>query len=69
MVDNDCPKCGAKDISPYDADDFTFLIIEKDASFAVLRSPDAAEHTPDYREVAEFSARDLAEAYVTEADG
>jgi predicted nucleic acid-binding Zn-ribbon protein len=54
MCDDDCPHCGARHSTPVDSDDLT-VVVEPDASeFVVLRSPDAAEHDPDYREVAAF---------------
>jgi hypothetical protein len=68
MVDDQCPYCDARDISPYDADDLTFLVTESPGEYAVLRSPETAEHTPDYVEVAKFSTRESADAYVAEVD-
>ena len=64
MVDDDCPGCGARETEPYDFDDLTFQVIERDGLFVVLQSPDSAEHSPDYMEVAKFPARHLAKWYV-----
>jgi hypothetical protein len=68
MVDEECPSCNAQGIAPYDANELTFLIIERTDDYAVLRSPETAEHTPDYVEVTNFPTRDLAEAYLMEAE-
>jgi hypothetical protein len=68
MVDEECLHCDAKNITPYDANELTFLVVERAHNYVVARSPDTAEHTPDYVEVAEFSTRALADAYVLEAE-
>jgi hypothetical protein len=47
-----------------DSEDLTFIVTDEGHYFAVLRSPDKAEHYPDYREVIRFLSRDFAEAYV-----
>jgi hypothetical protein len=47
-----------------DSDDLTFIIEDEGHSFVVLKSPDEAEHHPDYREVIRFLSRDFAEAYI-----
>jgi hypothetical protein len=39
--------------------------IERDgAEFVAMRSPDAAEHDPDYRELGRFPTRAKAEAFL-----
>lgn len=63
--DDECPHCEARDATPVESDDLTFIIVEEDHYFAVLKSPDEAEHHPDYREVIRFLSRDFAEAYVS----
>ena len=63
-VDDEYPECEARDVSPFDSDDLTFIIEDEGACFLVLRSPDSAEYEPDYREVIRFLYRDFAEAYV-----
>lgn len=67
MVDEERPIC-AEDITPYDANELTTLVIERANVYVVLRSPETAEHTPDYSEVAEFPTRELADAYVIELE-
>jgi hypothetical protein len=63
MCDCECPNCGARHMSPYTSDDLTMVVEPREAAFVVLRSPDTAEHDPDYHEVARFSTRELAESY------
>lgn len=54
MCDDDCPHCGARHVTPFESEDLT-VIVEKVADlFAVFRSPNSAEHSPDYLEVAKF---------------
>ena len=68
MCDDDCPHCGARHMSPYESDDLTEVIRPRDGGFVVLRSPDTAEHLPDYCEVGRFSTRAQAEACLMSAD-
>ena len=65
MCDDDCPHCGARHMSPFDSYDLTEIIVPHKGTFVVLRSPDAAEHLPDYCEVAKFATHEQAEAYLT----
>jgi hypothetical protein len=62
--DDDCPNCGARHMSPDDSDDLTHVIEKQGDAFVVLRSPDAAEHSPDYFELASFRTYAEAEGYV-----
>jgi hypothetical protein len=64
MCDDDCPHCGARHMSPDESDDLTEIIKPCAAGFVVLRSPETAEHQPDYFDVATFSTREQAEAYL-----
>lgn len=55
--DDECPNCGARNMQPTDSDDLTVIIDEKgDGQFAVLRSPNTAEHDPGYEELSVFAA-------------
>jgi hypothetical protein len=64
MCDDDCPDCGARHMSPYEADELT-EIIEKDGDrFVVLRSPETAGHCPNYRELGRFAMRTKAKAFL-----
>ena len=62
--DDDCPDCGARHMSPSESDDLTHVIEQRGDRFVVLRSPDAAEHSPDYFEMASFTTRQEAEHYL-----
>jgi len=66
MCDDDCRACGARHMSPYDADDLTEVIAKRGDEFAVFRSPDSAEHKPDYQEVGVFPTLELAGANLVE---
>ena len=52
-------------MSPGESDDLTEIIEEREGRFVVLRSPETAEHEPDYFEVATFPTHEQAEAYLT----
>ena len=60
MCDDDCPRCGARHMCPTDSEDLTEVIERVDDEFVVMRSPETAEHDPDYRRVESFPT--LAEA-------
>ncbi len=64
MCDDDCRRCGARHMSPYKSDDLTEIIKSHGGTFVVLRSPDTAEHTPDYCEITTFSTHAQAQAYL-----
>jgi hypothetical protein len=63
MCDDECPHCGARDMTPYDSEDLTTLVEEEGKEFVVLCSPETAEHEPDYREVGRFPTRAKAEEF------
>ena len=60
--DDDCPHCGARHMSPSNSDDLTELVEAEGDTFVVLRSPDTAEHDPDYEEIGRFATKAKAEA-------
>jgi predicted nucleic acid-binding Zn-ribbon protein len=64
MCDDDCPYCGARHSTPVDSDDLTVLVEPDGNEFVVLRSPDTAEHDPDYREVGRFPSSEKAEEFL-----
>lgn len=67
--DDDCPECGARHTEPTDSDDLTVIVEEKpDGSFAILRSPETAEHQPDYEEIAHFETEAAAQAFVEDGN-
>jgi hypothetical protein len=51
-------------MSPARSEDLTELIEQEGAEFVVLRSTDAAEHDPDYRELGRFPTREKAEEFL-----
>ena len=63
MCDDECPHCGARDMTPHTSEDLTTLIEKKDSAFIVLHSPDTAEHQPDYRELGRFPTEQQAKDF------
>jgi len=63
--DDDCPHCGARHMSPVDSEDLTEIVRPRAGAFVALRSPDTAEHGPDYRAAGTFPTRQEAEAYLS----
>jgi hypothetical protein len=63
MCDDECPRCGVRDMTPYESEDLTTLVEEEGKEFVVLWSPETAEHDADYREVARFPTRAKAEEF------
>jgi hypothetical protein len=55
-------------MTPYDSEELTTLIEEEGKEFIVLRSPETAEHKPDYRELGRFPSREKALEFLS-ADG
>jgi hypothetical protein len=68
MCDDECPHCGARDMTPYNSEDLTELIEQEGSEFVVLRSPASAEHDPDYCEVGRFPTRETAEEFLALLD-
>ena len=64
MCDDDCPDCGARHMSPYDADDLTTIIEQDGRELLVLQSPRFAEHCANYLELGRFASRTKAEAFL-----
>jgi predicted nucleic acid-binding Zn-ribbon protein len=64
MCDDDCPHCGCRHMTPLQSEDLTELIGKEAGEFVVLRSPETAEHDPDYRELGRFPSREQAEAFL-----
>jgi DNA-directed RNA polymerase subunit RPC12/RpoP len=65
MCDDECPHCGARDMTPQRSDDLTTLIEPEGQQFVVLRSPETAEHDPDYQELGRFQSEDEAVAFLS----
>jgi hypothetical protein len=68
MCDDECPHCGARDMTPYESEDSTELIEQDGEEFVAMRSPESAEHDPDYREVGRFPSRETAEEFLASLD-
>jgi hypothetical protein len=51
-------------MSPYKSDDLTEVIEKDGAEFVVLRSPKAAGHFADYRELGRFATRTKAKTFL-----
>ena len=46
--DDECPVCGSRNWSPYESEDLTEIVEERDGELVVLRSPDDADDRPKY---------------------
>lgn len=66
--DDECPECGSRDWSPFKSDDLTEIVCEEDGAFVVYRSPDSAEHKPQYAPVSRFSNAQLANRFVRDGE-
>jgi hypothetical protein len=64
MCDDDCQRCGARHMSPFNSDELTKLVEHDGNEFVVLWSPETAEHSADYRELGRFATREEAEAFL-----
>lgn len=64
MCDDDCPDCGARHMSPHKGDNLTRVVEQRGDQFVALSSPDSAEHSPEYFELASFTSRAEAERYI-----
>jgi hypothetical protein len=68
MCDDECPHCGARDMTPSESEELTTLIEREGNEFVVRWSPDTAEHDPDYRELGRFPTQEQAMEFLA-ADG
>ena len=53
-------------MTPFKSEDLTELIEQEGDEFVAIRSPDSAEHDPDYEELGRFPTRALAEEFLAE---
>jgi hypothetical protein len=51
-------------MTPHKSDDLSKVIESRDNMFVVLRSPETAEHDPNYRELGTFATYQQAEAFL-----
>jgi hypothetical protein len=68
MCDDDCPHCGARHMSPFDSENLTEIVEQDGKEFVAIRSPDTAEHDPDYRELGRFPSLKKAEEFLASVD-
>jgi hypothetical protein len=66
--DDDCPRCGARHIEPYDSVDLTEIVEEENGKFRVYRSPDSAEGSADYELIAECDTKEEADEFLRNID-
>ena len=55
-------------MSPFKSEDLTELVIPEGKEFIVLRSPETAEHDPDYEEIGRFPTQAKAEEFLSNFD-
>ena len=55
-------------MTPIRSEDLTELIEEEGSEFVVIRSPDTAEHDPDYEEIGRFPTRAQAEEFLASTE-
>ncbi len=64
MCEDDCPRCGARHMEPYDSTDLTLVIEKDEGGFIVLKSLDVAEDAPAYKILIDFATREEAERFL-----
>ena len=55
-------------MSPCHSEDMTEFIARDGSEYVAMRSPETAEHDPDYRELGRFPTRAKAEEFLAEYD-
>jgi hypothetical protein len=55
-------------MSPFDSENLTELIEPDGQEFVAIRSPNTAEHDPDYRELGRFPTLEQAEDFLASVD-
>jgi hypothetical protein len=55
-------------MSSFDNENLTELIEQDGKEFVAIRSPDTAEHDPDYRELGRFPSREKAEDFLASVE-
>jgi hypothetical protein len=55
-------------MTPFDSENLTELIEQDGKEFVAIRSPNTAEHDPDFREVGRFPTREKAEEFLASMD-
>lgn len=65
ICDDECPHCGARNMSPLDSENLTEVVTHEGQEFTTIWSPVSAEHNSDYRELGRFPTRAKAEEFLT----
>lgn len=55
-------------MTPFDSHDLTNIVEQERNEFVAIRSPNSAEHDPDYRELGRFSTHEAALEFLSEQD-
>ena len=55
-------------MTPYESEDLTELIEQDGGEFVAMRSPESAEHDPDYCLLGRFPTREQAEEFLASTD-
>jgi len=55
-------------MSPFDSENLTEIVEHDGDEFVAIRSPDTAEHDPDYRELGRFPSLEKAEEFLASVD-
>jgi hypothetical protein len=55
-------------MSPFDSENLTELVEQDGQEFVAIRSPNTAEHDPDYRELGRFPTHEEAEDFLASVD-
>ena len=61
--DDECPECGSRHWSPVESQDLTEVVVQRAASFVVMRSPANADDKPRYETLATFADIATAERF------
>jgi hypothetical protein len=55
-------------MSPFDSEDLTEIVEQDGKEFVAIRSPDTADHDPDYRELGRFPTYEKAQEFLVSVD-
>jgi hypothetical protein len=55
-------------MTPFESENLTEIVEQDGEEFVAIRSPDTAEHDPDYRELGRFPTREKAEEFLASVD-
>ena len=55
-------------MSPFDSENLSEIIEQDGKEFVAIRSPNSAEHDPDYRELGRFPTRENAEEFLASVE-